>query len=403
MIKRQQYIEKLIEAKDTDFVKILTGVRRAGKSTLLQMFRDHLIAEGANPSNVLEINFEKFENEKYKNGTVLHAYLQANWVKGQRLYLLIDEVQEMQEWAKAINSLRVSFNIDIYLTGSNATLFSGEYLTYLAGRYLEIKVYPLSFLEYLEFRDVEKKETLSTQFTAYLSDGSFPAAALANDEGLVRTINQGLFDSIFARDIMMRGQLRDAGSFYKVAKYIAENIGSHVSANNIANVLKSEGSSIKSDTVDNYLKLMCDAFVLYQCDRFDIRGKARLRSNGKYYIVDTGIRNQLVGPDQSNRGHILENIVYLELLRRGYQVQTGKNGDAEIDFLVQRGRDQSYVQVAWSIMDDQTRAREQNAFNGLRDAYPRYIISMDDFELSELGIRHIRAFDFLLKKTNELN
>lgn len=402
MIKRQQYIDKLIQAKDTDFVKILTGVRRAGKSTLLQMFKDHLIIEGANPSNVLEINYEKFENEKYKDGSTLHAYLQENSNNGQRLYLLIDEVQEMQEWAKVINSLRVSFNVDIYLTGSNATLFSGEYLTYLAGRYLEIKVYPLSFMEYIEFHDVGESENLPAQFASYLDNGSFPAAALANDEGLVRTINQGLFDSIFARDIMMRGQIRDAGSFYKVAKYIAENIGSHVSANNIANVLKSEGSSIKSDTVDNYLKLMCDAFVLYQCDRFDIRGKARLRSNGKYYIVDTGIRNQLIGPDQSNRGHILENIVYLELLRRGYQVQTGKNGDAEIDFLAQRGKDQFYIQVAWSIMDDQTRAREQNAFDGLPDAFPRYVITMDDFDLSEQGIRHIRAYDFLLQKSDEL-
>lgn len=402
MIKRQQYIDKLIQAKDTDFVKILTGVRRAGKSTLLQMFKDHLIIEGANPSNVLEINYEKFENEKYKDGSTLHAYLQENSNNGQRLYLLIDEVQEMQEWAKVINSLRVSFNVDIYLTGSNATLFSGEYLTYLAGRYLEIKVYPLSFMEYIEFHDVGESENLPAQFASYLDNGSFPAAALANDKGLVRTINQGLFDSIFARDIMMRGQIRDAGSFYKVAKYIAENIGSHVSANNIANVLKSEGSSIKSDTVDNYLKLMCDAFVLYQCDRFDIRGKARLRSNGKYYIVDTGIRNQLIGPDQSNRGHILENIVYLELLRRGYQVQTGKNGDAEIDFLAQRGKDQFYIQVAWSIMDDQTRAREQNAFDGLPDAFPRYVITMDDFDLSEQGIRHIRAYDFLLQKSDEL-
>lgn len=402
MIKRQQYIDKLIQAKDTDFVKILTGVRRAGKSTLLQMFKDHLIIEGANPSNVLEINYEKFENEKYKDGSTLHAYLQENSNNGQRLYLLIDEVQEMQEWAKVINSLRVSFNVDIYLTGSNATLFSGEYLTYLAGRYLEIKVYPLSFMEYIEFHDVGESENLPAQFASYLDNGSFPAAALANDKGLVRTINQGLFDSIFARDIMMRGQIRDAGSFYKVAKYIAENIGSHVSANNIANVLKSEGSTIKSDTVDKYLKLMCDAFVLYQCDRFDIRGKARLRSNGKYYIVDTGIRNQLIGPDQSNRGHILENIVYLELLRRGYQVQTGKNGDAEIDFLAQRGKDQFYIQVAWSIMDDQTRAREQNAFDGLPDAFPRYVITMDDFDLSEQGIRHIRAYDFLLQKSDEL-
>ena len=241
-----------------------------------------------------------------------------------------------------------------------------------------------------------------TDFDSYINNGSFPAIALNENNELVQTINQGLFDSIFARDIIMRGQIRDPGNFFKVAKFIFENIGSSISAHNIANVLKTEGSSVKSDTVDNYLKLMCDAYLLYHCDRFDIRGKARFRTNGKYYCVDTGIRNQMIGLEQSNRGHILENVVFLELIRRGFSVLTGKNGAMEIDFMVQKGKNRSYIQVAWTIMDDQTRLREQKAFNGLPDAYPRYIISMDEHDLSEQGIKHLNIFDFLLTRVQDL-
>lgn len=402
MIERLQYLNRLIQAINTDFVKLLTGVRRSGKSTLLKMFKRWLLANGVDASNVIEISFEKYEDEQYKVQDVLHERVKKTSQNGKKLYLLIDEVQEMPEWAKVINSLHASFNMDIYLTGSNARMFSGEHLTYLAGRYLEIKVYPLSFCEYLNFKGIPKTDFKVADFDAYISNGSFPAAALNQNAELQQTINQGMFDSIFARDIIMRGQIRDPGNFFKVAKFVFENIGSSISAYNIANVLKAEGSSVKSDTVDNYLKLMCDAYLLYHCDRFDIRGKARLRTNGKYYIVDTGIRNQMIGLEQSNRGHILENVVYLELIRRGFSVLTGKNGATEIDFMVQKGKNRSYIQVAWTVMDDQTRLREQKAFDGLPDAYTRYIISMDEHDLSEQGIKHLNVFDFLLSRVQDL-
>jgi predicted AAA+ superfamily ATPase len=402
MILRPQYLDQLTRSKGTDFVKILTGVRRSGKSTLLQMYRTWLLGEGVAPSDILEINFERFEDAPFRDAKVLHEFVGRRASAGEGLFLLIDEVQEVPEWAKVVNSLRVSFKVDIYLTGSNASLFSGDSLTYLAGRYLEIRVFPLSFAEFLAFRGAPEDIQPSRLFETYLRDGSFPAVALTEEPSLIRTINQGLFDSIFARDILMRGQIRDPGSFLKVAKFVFENVGSSVSANNIANVMKSEGSSLKADTVDNYLKLMCDAFILYQCDRFDIRGKGRLRTNGKYYAVDTGIRNQMLGVDASNRGHLLENVVYFELLRRGYQVQTGKNGGLEIDFMVEKDRQRAYVQTCWSIMDEETRKREQAAFRGLPDAFPRYVLSMDDFDLSEQGVRHLRAFDFLLGKTDAL-
>lgn len=402
MIEREKYLNKLIRYKNTDFVKILTGVRRSGKSTLLKMFKQWLLENEVNKADIIEISFEKFDNEIYKDEATLNNLVKNAADKNRKIYLLIDEVQEMCGWAKIINSINVSYNVDIYLTGSNARMFSGEYLTYLTGRYLEIKIYPLSFAEYLKFKGIDKSECSFSDFETYVSNGSFPAAALNEDLELIQTINQGLFDSIFARDIIMSGQIRDVGNFLKISKFVFENIGSSLSANNISNVLKSEGSSIKSDTVDNYLKLMCDAYLLYHCDRFDIRGKSRLRTNGKYYVVDMGIRNRMIGVDRSNRGHILENIVYLELIRRGFQVMAGKNGSFEIDFMAQKEKEKYYIQVAWTIMDETTRKREQNAFKGLPDAFPRYIISMDEYDLSESGIMHINAFDFLLTKTNDL-
>ena len=403
MIERSQYLDRLVQAIDTDFVKLLTGVRRSGKSTLLKMFRQRLMNNGVDASAVIEISFEKYEDEQYKTQGTLHNLVKKTCQNVEKTYLLIDEVQEMPEWAKVINSLHASYNVDIYLTGSNARMFSGEYLTYLTGRYIEIKVYPLSFGEYLDFKGIPRQDFKVTDFDAYINNGSFPAAALNQNPELQQTINQGMFDSIFTRDIIMHGQIRDPGNFFKVAKFVFENIGSSISANNIANVLKSAGSTVKSDTVDNYLKLMCDAYLLYHCDRFDIRGKARLRTNGKYYCVDTGIRNQMIGFDLSNRGHILENIVYLELIRRGYSVMTGKNGTSEIDFMVQKGKYRSYIQVSWTIMDEQTRQREQRAFDGLPDAYTRYIISMDEYDLSEHGIRHLNLFDFLLSRVHDLS
>ncbi|MDD2458239.1 MAG: ATP-binding protein [Eubacteriales bacterium] len=403
MIQRQRYLESLIRALNTDFVKILSGVRRSGKSTLLQLFKQWLLESGRSPDQIIEISFEKFEDDVYKDGKVLHALVRERADKERKLYLLIDEVQEMPSWAKIINSLHVSFDIDIYLTGSNARMFSGEYLTYLAGRYLEIKIYPLSFAEYLDFKGLSHTDHLAVSFETYLRNGAFPATALSVDEQLIQTINQGLFDSIFTRDIILRGQIREPGSFMKVAKFLFENIGSQVSANNIANSLKAAGSSIKADTVDHYLTLMCDAFMLYPCDRYDLRGRARLKTNGKYYVVDTGIQNQLIGFDHSNKGQVLENIVFLELLRRGYQVFTGKNGAAEIDFMVQKGNQKFYIQVAWSIMDEQTRTREFSAFSGIQDVFPRYVMTLDMFDFSEQGIVHLNVFEFLLGRIGAIN
>lgn len=394
---RKSYLDKLIQYRDNDFIKVITGVRRSGKSSLLALFKEYLLNQGIEEKQIIEINYEKFQFDDLKEGSSLHVYLKEKKADVKRMYFLIDEVQEISEWAKVINSLRVSFNADIYVTGSNSRMFSGEHLTYLSGRYIEIKVLPLSFKEFLDFKGYEEKMA-EDYFNEYLRIGSFPAVSLAGQQELVEAILSGLFDSIFTRDIILRGNIRDEGSFYKVAKFVFENIGNSTSANAIKNTMISNGHKITSDTVDNYLQLMCDAHMLYQCERYDIRGKERLKTNGKYYVVDTGLRNKLIGHRQGNLGHVIENIVFLQLLRLGYEVNVGKNMSYEVDFIAVKGMDRLYFQVSLSALDELTYEREMNSLLKINDQYPKYLITMDKINLSKEGIVHVNLIDFLLEK-----
>lgn len=394
---RKSYLDKLILYRDNDFIKVITGVRRSGKSSLLALFKEYLLNQDVGEKQIIEINYEKFQFDDLKEGSSLHAYLNERRVVGKRMYFLIDEVQELSEWAKVINSLRVSFDADIYVTGSNSRMFSGEHLTYLSGRYIEIKVLPLSFKEFLDFKGYNE-QMAEDYFNEYLRIGSFPAVSLAGQQELVEAILSGLFDSIFTRDIILRGNIRDEGSFYKVAKYVFENIGNSTSANAIKNTMISNGHKITSDTVDNYLQLMCDAHMLYQCERYDIRGKERLKTNGKYYVVDTGLRNKLIGYRQGNLGHVIENIVFLHLLRLGYEVNVGKNMSYELDFIAVKGMQKLYFQVSLTALDELTYERELNSLLKINDQYPKYLITMDKVDLSKDGIMHLNLFDFLLDK-----
>ena len=396
---RKSYLDKLIQYRDNDFIKVITGVRRSGKSSLLTLFKDYLLNQSVEEKQIVEINYEKFQFDDLKEGYRLHEYLNGKVVGGKRMYFLIDEVQEISEWAKVINSIRVNFNADIYVTGSNSRMFSGEHLTYLSGRYIEIKVLPLSFKEFLDFKGYEE-QMAEDHFNEYLRIGSFPAVSLAGQEELIAAILSGLFDSIFTRDIILRGNIRDEGSFYKVAKFVFENIGNSTSANAIKNTLLSNGHKITSDTVDNYLQLMCDAHMIYQCERYDIRGKERLKTNGKYYVVDTGLRNKLIGYRQGNMGHVIENIVYLQLLRLGYEVNVGKNMSYEVDFIAIKGMHRLYFQVSLSALDELTYEREMNSLLKINDQFPKYLITMDKIDLSKDGIVHVNLFDFLLEKTD---
>lgn len=396
---RQAYLDQLVMHLGNDFVKVLTGVRRSGKSSMLLLLKQHLIAHGAQESQFVEVNYEKFSSAALKDPAALHNYVASRAVHQQQMYLFIDEVQELPDWAWVINSIRVSFPCDVYVTGSNSTMFSGEHLTYLSGRYVEIKIYPLSFREFLAFRNYEESRA-EEYFNDYLRVGSFPAIGLTENNQLIDAILSGLFDSIFSRDIILRGNIRDEGTFFKVAKYVFENIGNQTSANGIKNTMISNGHKITSDTVDNYLKLMCDAHMLYQCERYDIRGKERLKTNGKYYVVDTGLRNKLLGYKNNNTGHVVENIVYLQLLRMGYTLYVGKNASREVDFIATKSNQTMYVQVALTALNTQTHAREIASLSTINDQYPKYLVTMDKLDLSQDGIRHVNLFDLLLERVD---
>lgn len=399
MISRNFYLNQLINVRGTDFIKIITGIRRCGKSTLLQLYKEYLLKNEVHDSQIIEINFERFSFADLKDGKRLHDHVAGKIKDDSQYYLFIDEIQEVPDWPQVLNSLRVSYNVDIYITGSNSRVFSGEYLTYISGRYIEIKVYPLSLAEFLAFRQDDVAD-IADSFEDYLRIGAFPAAALSRKEEVIESINAGLFDSIFSRDIILRGKFRDEGKFFKVAKFVFDNIGNQLSASGIANTLKSQNYKVSVDTVDNYLTLMSQAFLIYQCERFDIRGKEWLKTNGKYYVADLGLRNQLIGYRQGNIGHVIENLVYLELIRRGYKVSIGKVNSLEIDFVALKGEDRIYIQVALSALDEQVLQRELAPFDLVKDNYSKYLITMDKLNLSQNGYKHLQLLDFLLGKTD---
>jgi predicted AAA+ superfamily ATPase len=395
MKQRNTYLQKLIGGQDPELVKVLTGVRRSGKSTLLKMMRRHCLDSGVPEQDILVINYEKQEFAPLAAAKEFHGYIDANLPKDRHCYLMIDEVQELEEWARAVNSVRASYNVDIYVTGSNSRLFAGEHLTYLSGRYIEIKIYPLSFVEYLQFTEQADRGD-ETTLNDYLRWGSFPAMALTDNNELREAILAGLLDSIVRRDIVLRGSIRNEAAFYKVLNYVCDNIGNQTSANAIDNTLASRGHKITTDTVDSYLTLMCNAHLLYQCQRYDIRGRERLRTNGKYYIVDNGLRNTLLGARASDFGHVLENMVFLELLRRGNEVNVGKTARGEVDFIASRGNLLAYYQVSQTLMDPATLERELAQLQAIPDNYPKFILSMDNVDFSAEGIQHHNIIAWLL-------
>ncbi|WP_221899094.1 ATP-binding protein [Gordonibacter massiliensis (ex Traore et al. 2017)] len=411
MVPRPRYLKKLLDFKDTDFVKVITGVRRCGKSTLLKLFAEDLVMQGASRDRIIAVNFESLLAEDLRKPAELHRFVQERIERAEEgegpYYILIDEAQEIERWAQTVNSLRATFPVDIYVTGSNSRLFAGEDLTYLAGRYVEVRMYPLSLQEFFTFRGLfpgsnayPGSDTYPTSpeavFDDYLSQGSFPAVALATNPQVIQALTASLIDSVVMRDVVQRGRIDNEALFMRVAQFVFDTIGSEVSAHRIANTLKSAGHSITANTVDRYLKLMCDAFVLYRCQRYDIRGKERLRTNGKYYMVDTGLRNAFLGERPCDVGHVLENVVFMELLRRGFEVSVGKIDDAEIDFVAVDHTDRVYVQVCRTLADEKVERREFSPLLAVADAYPKYVLSMDRIDYSHEGVRHMNIVDFLM-------
>ena len=378
MIIREKYLKKMIDAKDTDFIKVITGVRRSGKSTLLLMFRDYLLANGVKEENIVHINFESAKYDDIKDYKDLYKYIEDK-VKDEKIYLLLDEIQSVSSWEKAINSFKVDFNMDIYITGSNAYLLSSELSTLLSGRYIEIKMYPLSFKEFLVFNNYDENN-LEEKFNEYLKYGGLPAITLikGNDELILSYLND-IKNTIVKKDIIDRNNIKDVALLENIIKYLFNNVGSPISSNKISDYLNSNKVVQKSNhqTIDNYLNMLEKSYIIYKADRTDVKSKSLLKTLGKYYVSDSGIRNIILGFRNINEGHLLENIFYLELLRRGYRVNIGKIGDYEVDFVAENPHTIRYYQVAQSISDEDVRAREIRSLENIPDNYEKIILSMD--------------------------
>lgn len=392
MVRRKQYLDKLVKLKDMQVIKVVTGVRRCGKSTLLQQFQEYLREQGVEEGQIISLNFEKLENEPLLEYHALYGYIKERLLPEQMTYIFLDEIQKVPEFQKVVDSLFVIERTDIYISGSNAHMLSGELATFLSGRYMEIRMLPLSFAEYYELAGGEKRDAWNT----YFASGGFPYTAYIEDEDIRRDYLQGIYHTVLLKDIVERKRIQDVSLLESVVRFLFDNVGNMVSSKKIADSLTSYGRKTTSATVENYIRALEESFILYRAGRYDIKGKQHLKSLEKYYLVDQGLRRLLFADGSRDIGHVLENIVYLELLRRGYQVSVGKVGSHEIDFVAGRGGDRIYCQVSASILDAQTFEREIAPLKMVNDHYPKYIVTMDEVPMGEDGIKQVNIVDFLL-------
>lgn len=430
--KRDLYLNKIIAFQDTEPVKVVTGIRRCGKSSLLKLMIEHLKESGITDKQIIEMNFESHAFKKM-NSDEFYEYVKQNVLPDKRMYMFFDEVQRVPNWEDAINSFRVDFNCDIYITGSNAYLLSSEYSTYLSGRCVEIKMLPLSFSEFLYFHDFEVKETKSAlgamkkqvfhkngdryelreAFDAYMRFGGMPGIAdVGLDQEKALMLLEGIYSTVIVRDILerenLRGQKRitDPVLLKKIVMYLADNIGSNISVSSIGNILVNEGlledgkrkGTPSAHTVQAYVNALLESYFYYDIKRFDIKGKEFLRTLGKYYIVDIGLRNYLIGFRNRDSGHALENVVYFELFRRGFNVSIGKVGNAEVDFIATKADEKIYIQVTESMTNENVRQRELNPLQKINDNYEKIVLSLDTgLDSSYEGIKSINVIEWLLE------
>lgn len=399
MIKRESYMARIRPFIDGDLIKVLTGIRRSGKSVMLELIKDELRARGVTEEQLVAFNFEDMRNAQLCTAEALHDELvrRAAPIKG-KIYFFFDEIQEVERWERCVNSLRVEMDCDIYITGSNAKLLSGELATYLAGRYVEFIIYPFSFSEFLAlYHSVEPDADTRTCFDRYLTFGGMPYLAnLRFDETACRQYLRDLFNSVELKDIVKRNNVRDVDMLERIIAYVTANIGTTFSSTAISKYLKNEGRRVSPETVLNYLKACSDAFLFYQVRRQDLQGKKILTVNEKYYVADHGIREAVVGGNMRDINLVLENIVFMEALRRGYSVTVGKVGEREIDFVCERHGEKCYIQVAYLLAAEETVQREFGVYEHVQDNFPKYVVSLDEFDMSRNGVRHYNIRDFLL-------
>lgn len=401
MIKRESYMRRIRPFVGTELVKVLTGIRRCGKSVMMGLIQEELLSSGVDGSQIISINFENMSNAPFCTAAALHDEIirRTAGIKG-KVYLFFDEIQEVEAWEKCINSFRVELDCDIYITGSNAKLLSGELATYLAGRYVEFVIYPFSFAEFVELYHTIHPEADTRQcFNRYLTLGGMPYLAnLRYDETASRQYLRDLFNSVELKDIVKRNNVRDVDMLERIIAYVTANIGTVFSSTAISKYLKSEGRSVAPETVLGYLKACTDAFLFYQVKRQDIQGKKILTVNEKYYVADHGVREAVFGGNLRDINLVLENIVYMELLRRGYTVTVGKVGDKEIDFVCEQQGQKLYIQVAYLLASEETIQREFGVYSRIRDNFPKYVVTLDEFDMSRDGIKHRNIRDFLLQE-----
>ncbi|MDR3264222.1 MAG: ATP-binding protein [Clostridiales bacterium] len=396
-ISRKDYLEQLISYKDEQLIKVITGMRRSGKSTLLfDIYADWLADNGVTEEQIIKVDLESMESEPLYNPESLYKYITDKLIKNKPNYVFIDEVQNCKDFQKVADSLYLKKGVDVYITGSNAHMFSGELATLLSGRYVTVEILPLSFKEYLE---TAKDENASPEkkYRDYVRFGSLPKVAGYN--GNMKKINaylDGIYNTIFKKDIIDRNKITNVPLFEDVMKFVMSNIGSHISPKSIADYLTSNRKTVYSQTVDDFLKYLTDSYMIYKAVRFDIKGKELLKSLAKYYVTDLGIRNYLLGYRDTDTGHILENVIYLELLRKGYKVFVGKVANTEVDFVAVKQDETVYIQVAESVKEKAVLERELAPLKAIRDFNPRLLVTMDyDLNGSYDGIKHVNALDFL--------
>lgn len=396
MIIREEYLNKLKVLKDKNIIKIVTGIRRCGKSTLLLQFRDWLIEHGVKKSQIILINFEDLEYEDLTDYKSLHKYIKEHLKKNIKTYVFLDEIQSVDKFPKVLDSLQLNPYVDLYVTGSNAYMLSSEIATLISGRYIQIEMLPLSFKEYCIAKN--GFEDRITKYTDYLLSSSFPyALELASNPNIIRDYLESIYNSIVIKDIMNRKQVTDSMMLQSVLKFIFDNIGNPLSTKRIADTMSSDGRKIDSKTIEKYLTALKESYIIYRTKRYDIKGKQYLKTLDKYYVVDIGLRYMLLGKRGMDAGHILENVVYLELLRRGYDVYVGKVDSFEVDFVAQNQDGNHYYQVALTVRDEATLDREIRPLQMLQDDYPKVILTLDDDPSRDIeGIKIINARDWLL-------
>lgn len=395
LIERKEYLQQLSMWREEEMIKVITGVRRCGKSTLLELYIEKLKSDGVSDDQIVFVNLEDMDYAELLDYQKLHAYIKSRILENRWTYVFIDEIQNCEGYERAVASLYLRKQVDIYITGSNASMLSGELATKLTARYIKIDLLPLSFTEYGKAVTIADKRE---RFNQYMNLGAFPYATHFADNSLAHSqYLEGLYNTVLVKDVMTREGLRDITLVKSIASFLADNVGSPVSSKKIADTLTANGRPTGSATVDTYLNALTDACLFYKVNRYDVKGKMHLKSESKYYICDTGLRNMILGTQGKDIGHQIENVVYLELLRRGYTLHIGKSGrGTEVDFVAVRDKKTEYYQVSASVLDSNTLQRELTPLRQIKDNYPKFLITLDDFAGDHAGIQQINLIDWLI-------